>query len=187
MSNRSSCVRTIAIWAGVSCVASLTVLLPGRLQATDPEPALARPAAEIAQPIYSAEKFDLRVRLAGQTTDQPVQTLKPGEAVKLELLAVNKTDQPVTVNSSVRLTTVAPTSPLSRTLPTPTEAYKDDRTITLAPHETRTITLDKTIDMPERSVVTVNVGDASRAVAALRIENTATADAMTALTPRRAR
>jgi hypothetical protein len=184
----SSVVRTIAVWASVSCVASLVVLVPGRLQATDPEPALTRPAVEIAQPVFSGDGFDLRVRLVGQASDQPVQTLKAGEALRLELVAVNKTDQRVTVKSLVRVTTAAPTSPMSRTLPIPTEAYKDEPTITLAPHETKTITLAKMIDMPERSVVTVSVGDAGRAIAALRVENPpAATDANGAVSLRRAR
>lgn len=162
-----SIVRTIAVWAGVSCVASLTVLMPKRLTATDPVQVSAIAQPERARPVLAGEGFELSVRVAGQATDQPFAALKPGEPIRLELIAVSKASETIDVKPLVRLMSTSPVSRMSRTPSTPTEVYRTEPTITLAPGETRTLVVETNTVIPQDVQVTVALSQGSQEIWAL--------------------
>lgn len=155
----------ITTWAMTSCAASLALLGPAMLQATDP----VGPRAENSWPSLDVQGLTLSMRIAGgsDAKTQPI-TMPAGKTVALELIAINTTDQPATLPASVFMNASSAPSNFSRTPSLPKEVWREQETITLAPHESRTIALSPAVPMQAGSNVSVGLVAADKSLFALR-------------------
>jgi len=99
--------------------------------------------------------------------------LKAGEAPTFDLQTVNTLDKPAEVRVRLIMTAVSPTSPLSRMIAMPMELWHEDRAITLAPNEIKTLTFKAETNLPTNKVFSVSMLAIDAAAAAEGASNLA--------------
>lgn len=87
------------------------------------------------------------------------RSYKAGEVPGFTLTAINTRDQADEAKVRLTLTATAPSSPFSRMLPVPAMLWQQECTFTLAPSETKTLTLTANTNLPANSVISVSIQD----------------------------
>lgn len=153
-----------AIWAGGTFALAMALGMPATSNAVDDSnsPALVE---TILTPELTVNGVELTVTPEAAAT-RPSQTVGiTGDGrLKFDVRAENKTTGSASGSFVVRLTSVSPNGPLLRTLPKPTEIWKDSGDFTLAAGETRTITFTAPPLLPNR-IFTLNIGSLGNQVA----------------------
>jgi hypothetical protein len=110
---------------------TLFVGWPGAVEAIDP-PESGKPL--VAQPVLKAGSLELSV--------SGVKALyKAGEIPALELQAINKGTSTIDATATLTLMITAPSSPMSRVLPIPMQAWRKECPLSVAAGQTKTIAL----------------------------------------------
>jgi len=157
--------KVMAIWASTSAGVALAVGAPALLHADGPtEPivrAEAKPRLEVDGVELTVGKVD--TSMSDRKTVPLERLFNLDTAPRLELVALNTTDTTKTIDVTTTLSTAVPASPLSRTMPMPKEAWHQSDTITLAPRETKTVslTLDRAPAPGSSNTIGLKVGDRS--------------------------
>ncbi|WP_428937063.1 hypothetical protein [Fontivita pretiosa] len=161
--NVPSAVLAAAICAGGSFVATMTLLSPERLDATQP---LVLPANTNLMPsTIRVDGLELSLRVNGNPTGSDPLRLEPGRPLELELLASNPTDRTIQSRLAVTIHATEPASPLSRVLPAPRQVYSIEQYISVPPQQTSALRIspEQNLTQPpgRRLTIGVSAGQAS--------------------------
>ena len=84
--------------------------------------------------------------------------MKPARTPKIEVKAVNPTNQPASPSVWVVVTSTTPTSPMSRMLPMPTVVWSHEYAFQLGPDETKSLSAD-CVGLPALGNVSISMTD----------------------------
>jgi hypothetical protein len=82
--------------------------------------------------------------------------------------ALNRTNSPATGNFTIRMTSVAPTSPMGRVMPIPTEIWKDSGSIVLDAGQSKTFTFTSP-PLPEKRILTLILAGGDQSIPMLTL------------------
>ena len=105
----------VLAWATATFVMTLAVFMPGSLDAVS---SAVKP--EITHPKLTVKGVEFALSLAGGET-----AVKAGDQPTVEIDVVNPTENVVDLKVDLRMTAVSPMSEDSRSMPMPTEVWKD--------------------------------------------------------------
>jgi hypothetical protein len=147
-------VTTILTVAAATAALTVATLAPVRVGAGDTSGA---PGPKIAQPTLSVDGSQLVL-----VTDQ--SQYQAGDVPKLQVRAINTTDQAVSTQVSVQLSASAPMTLMSRMMPIPEEIGRKDLTLKLAPGEEKIVAVDLEVPLPRGKTVTATLGNDETAI-----------------------
>jgi hypothetical protein len=154
----------MAIWAGGTFALAMALGVPATSNAVDDanSPALVQ---TILTPELTVHGVELTITPEAATT-RPSPTIVTTEdgRLKFDVRAENKTNGFSSGSFSVRLTSVSPVSAVARTLPKPTEIWKDSGSFNLAAGEIRTFTFTAP-PLSANRIFTLNIGSLQNQVA----------------------
>lgn len=139
------------VYAAGAFALTMAFLAPGRLSATPP----AAPTAVLTKPAMTVDGVELSLTLPGQVTGSAdAVALQPDHPLLPVLMARNPTDQSRQLTATVTIYATQPSSPLSRVMPRPTEIWKQQQVVELAPQETLSIELKPDVKLTPASALT---------------------------------
>jgi hypothetical protein len=158
-----------AIWAGGTFALAMAMGLPSTSNAVDDanSPAL---VATILTPELTINGVELTVTPEAPAT-RPSQTVGvTGDGqLKFDVRAENKTTGLASGSFAVRLTCLSPNNPLARTLPVPTEIWRDSGNFNLVAGETKSFTFTAPIPTPTpqspKHIFTLSIGSSGNQTA----------------------
>jgi hypothetical protein len=140
-------VLTVLGAATVTAVLTLALLAPwsGKAQ-----------AGAVVHPVIGQAQLTSQNCTFSLTTDKAAY--EAGQAPKIEVKAVNPTNQPVSTSVWVVVTSTTPTSPMSRMLPMPTVVWSHEYAFQLGPDETKSLSAD-CVGLPALGNVSISMTD----------------------------
>jgi hypothetical protein len=148
--------------AAATAAATLAVLWPAPIEAVNPPPGAVQ---NRVQPTLKASGCELTVTASSAK-------YQPGEMAALELTAVNKTDQPVSLTVVLKMTSQAPNSERSRLVLPPRQVWQGECSFSLEPLQRRVLPVTTDVPLPPGSMVsvTVSVGKESMVGASFAVD-----------------
>jgi hypothetical protein len=142
------------VWAAGTFALALACGMPAVSNAVN-ESGAAGWTTTVLNPRISANGIELSVTTADPAT-QPSQGAgrESNRVVRFVVRALNRTNSSATGNFTIRMTSVAPTSPIARVMPVPTEIWKDSGTIVLDAGQFKTLTFTSP-PLPEKRIITL--------------------------------
>jgi hypothetical protein len=110
-----------------------------------------QPAPRIENPMWLLHGVELTV----QAKDR--RAFKAGDQPEFEFKAVNTTDKPATLAVNVDLLSTPEINRLSRTMPVPTSVWREPRTFTLAPKETKSMAIATKTELAANKMFSVTL------------------------------
>ena len=131
---------TLIVWAAGTFALALACGIPAVSNAVN-ESGAAGWTTTVLNPRICANGIELTVTTADPAT-QPSQGAghESNQVVKFVVRALNLTDRSATGHFTFQMTSVAPTSPIARVMPVPTEIWKDSGTVALDAGQSKTFT-----------------------------------------------
>jgi hypothetical protein len=115
------------------------------------------PAATITQPKLVANGVELTLATADG------RVFEAGQQPEFELRAVNRLAQASTVAVRVSMRATQMADSFARVVRLPSLLWQEERSITLAPNETKTLTVNATTNLPAGSVISVLLAEVDAA------------------------
>ncbi len=144
----------VLAWATATFVMTLAVFMPGSLDAVS---SAVKP--EITHPKLTVKGVELTLSLAGGET-----AVKAGDQPTVEIDVVNPTENVVDLKVDLRMTAVSPMSEDSRSMPMPTEVWKDQRPLELEPFQAIVVNIPTGTKIPAGKYVAITMTCEKRAV-----------------------
>jgi len=128
------------VWAAGAFALALACGIPAVSNAVN-ESRAAGWTTTVLNPRITTNGIELTVTTAEPAT-QPSGSLghESNRVVKFVVRALNRTDSSASGDFTIRMTSVAPTSPIARVMPVPTEIWKDSGTVVLDAGQSKTFT-----------------------------------------------
>ncbi|MGD0387858.1 MAG: hypothetical protein ABSC42_02790 [Tepidisphaeraceae bacterium] len=131
---------TLIVWAAGTFALALACGIPAVSNAVNDSSA-AGWTTNVLNPRMSIHGIEFTVTTADPAT-QPSQGAgrDSNPVVTFVVRALNRTGSPATGNFTIQMTSVAPTSPIARVMPLPTEIWRDSGSIVLDAWQSKTFT-----------------------------------------------
>ncbi|MGA2440826.1 MAG: hypothetical protein ABSH08_07695 [Tepidisphaeraceae bacterium] len=159
---------TLFVWAAGTFALALACGIPAVSDAVNDSGA-AGWTTNVLNPRMSANGVEFTVTTADPST-QPSQgaASDSNRVVTFVVRALNRTDSSATGNFTIRMTSVAPTSPIARVMPMPTEIWKDSGAVVLDAGQSKTFTFTSP-SLPEKRMFTLILGSGVQSIPMLTL------------------